>query len=531
MSLTPGSILTVDVGSWSHMAGVNPSFTYQWQRDGVNIAAATNFSYVIQTADVGHSITCVVTAHNDGGAVAAISSNAIVPVAPIVVGPVSAGQQPRSVPLVQVELLVQWETVAAGALEIASSDADLTVGTIAANDADTAAGTIIAPEFTATFGGPYDDLSSLFRDGTCQRGRSDDLSQTQAATAQFTVRDNSGLFNYKNPGSPLFGQIETMMHPIRWRIGSQGAWTTKFWGYTQRITFQPGRRKGVTVFQCVDLFYRLDNDNPLIAPMGQTTTGAAINAILDAIDWPDDPDTRVIAVGDTIPDFSADGTKSGLALIGDLLTAERGDFYIRGDGIPIYEDRFARFHKGSQGTVTDLMTDVQPEVDFDLVRNSVTVNRTDTAGNILYTATASDPASIAAMGEIEADPISTPYLALNSDADGLAALLLDLLASPTPPARSLTVDGRDPNLVALLLTLEFGDRLTVQEPTGGTDGDFMVEQLQVAVVPPGRISGAYTLSTPVSSFLLLLIASDDTDTGVGVIAANDADTDAGVLTY
>jgi hypothetical protein len=442
-----------------------------------------------------------------------------------------AGSEPASVPLVSVELLVQWAETGAGSLEIAADDADLTVGTIAANDADTAAGVITAPEFSAAFGGPYDDLSSLFRDGTVQRGRGDDLSQTQAATGQFTVRDNTGLFNYKNPASPLYGQIETMMHPIRWRIRSGGTWKTKFWGYTQRITHQPGPRKAVTVFQCVDLFYRLDNANPVIAATGSTTTGAAIGAILDAVGWPDSPDARSLATGDNIPNFSADGTKSGLQLIGDLLTAERGDFYLRGDGVPVYEDRYARFLKPSQGTIIDLMTDLQPEVDFDRVRNTVTVSRTDDTGTVLYTATASNPTSIDEMGEIAAEPITTPYLELDSDADSLASWLLDLLADPTPAARSLAIDGRATDLINLILDLELGDRLTIQEPTGGTDGDFMVEQLQLAVVAPGRLSGAYTLSTPVSDFIPLFIAADDTDTGVGTIAASNTDTAAGVLVY
>lgn len=438
---------------------------------------------------------------------------------------------PGAVPLVQVELLVQWSQVATGALGIATNDADTSVGTIATDDADTAAGLLTDPEFTATFGGPYDDLSPLFHDGNVQRGRTDDLSDTQAATAQFTVRDNTGLFNYKNPASPLYGQIETEMHPVRWRIANQGAWTTKFWGYTQRITYQPGQRKGITVFQCIDLFYRLDNAHPVIASMGQTTTGAAIGAILDAVGWPSDPAARQLAVGDTIPDFSADGSLSGLQLIGNLLTAERGDFHIRYDGVPVYEDRYASFLKTSQGTIIDLLTDLQPEVDFDQIYNSVTVSRTDATGNVLYTATAQNATSITAMGEIAAPEITTPYLETNADADSLASLLLDLLATPTPPARSLVLDGRSVDLVDLILAVDLADRLTIQEPAGSTDGDFMVEQLQVTVTPPGRIGASYALSSPITSYLPLFVATDDTDTSLGEIAANDADTAAGVLVY
>ncbi|MCI0601130.1 MAG: hypothetical protein L0Y60_16760 [Beijerinckiaceae bacterium] len=54
-----GQTLTASTGSWSSTPA---SFTYQWKRDGVNIAGATVGTYVVQGADVGHLITVVVTA-------------------------------------------------------------------------------------------------------------------------------------------------------------------------------------------------------------------------------------------------------------------------------------------------------------------------------------------------------------------------------------------------------------------------------------------------------------------------------------
>lgn len=71
-----GTVLTLLPGSWR---GVQPiTLTYQWTRDGTNIAGATTASYTLVAADVpGHVITCVETATNAQGAT---SATAYVPV-------------------------------------------------------------------------------------------------------------------------------------------------------------------------------------------------------------------------------------------------------------------------------------------------------------------------------------------------------------------------------------------------------------------------------------------------------------------
>jgi hypothetical protein len=74
---TQGSTLTTTNGTW---AGNAATYTRQWQRDGANIGGATGTTYVLQAADVGHSVRCVVTATNSTGAVSA-NSNAVGPIA------------------------------------------------------------------------------------------------------------------------------------------------------------------------------------------------------------------------------------------------------------------------------------------------------------------------------------------------------------------------------------------------------------------------------------------------------------------
>lgn len=72
-----GSVLSTTNGTWTHMGGLNPSYTYQWTRDGANIAAATSSTYTTVSADITHAVGCTVTAHNTGGTASQASSNTI----------------------------------------------------------------------------------------------------------------------------------------------------------------------------------------------------------------------------------------------------------------------------------------------------------------------------------------------------------------------------------------------------------------------------------------------------------------------
>ena len=61
---SPGNSLTCSDGSWSN----NPTgFAFAWSRDGSPISGAAAQTYAVQAADQGHTLTCTVIAHNDGG--------------------------------------------------------------------------------------------------------------------------------------------------------------------------------------------------------------------------------------------------------------------------------------------------------------------------------------------------------------------------------------------------------------------------------------------------------------------------------
>lgn len=59
-----GTVLTVSPGTWANAT----SFTYQWTRDGTNIAGATATTYTLVSADVGgHALAVVESGVNATG--------------------------------------------------------------------------------------------------------------------------------------------------------------------------------------------------------------------------------------------------------------------------------------------------------------------------------------------------------------------------------------------------------------------------------------------------------------------------------
>lgn len=88
-----GSTLTSDTGTWT--GNPTPTYAYQWRRDAVDIAAATNSTYVSQAADVGTAVTCRVTATNSQGNAGSTSNSITVTSLPVnTVAPVASGSAP-----------------------------------------------------------------------------------------------------------------------------------------------------------------------------------------------------------------------------------------------------------------------------------------------------------------------------------------------------------------------------------------------------------------------------------------------------
>lgn len=99
---TVGNALSTTNGTWAHMGGHGPSYSYQWQRDnqggGVysNISGATSSSYTLADADDACNLRCVVTATNDGGNASANSNSKGTVVEPAPTNSVAPAASPSS---------------------------------------------------------------------------------------------------------------------------------------------------------------------------------------------------------------------------------------------------------------------------------------------------------------------------------------------------------------------------------------------------------------------------------------------------
>jgi len=348
----------------------------------------------------------------------------------------------------------------------------------------------------ASFGGTYDDVSSKLERITIKRGRNDNMTTMLAGEATVDLRDPTGIFNVDNAASPLYGQLEDRLHPVKLQSTFTGTVYPRFYGWVDQFTWQPNGRRGIAQLHCVDLFYWLQRATPIIASTGATTTGAAIGRILDSI-GATDPAMRDLDVGDTIADFSANqaapltstGTGTALELIGQLLEAERGAFFVAGTGKATYRSRLSRLTKTSSATIADRMYAGSPGVDFNQSQTRVTVQRIDPAtGAVTYTAVGlADAASLAKIGYVDAPTISTPYLTSDSQADALALWIVSQTKSPKPPMYGMQIDNREASLLTQILSRELVDRITVNATRGGTSGDYMIDSLAETIdFSPGK---------------------------------------------
>jgi hypothetical protein len=73
---TVGQTLSCTNGTWkSVIDGV--TFTYQWQRQGVNIGGAVASTYLLVAADSTHTVSCAVTATDSANGATSQASNGI----------------------------------------------------------------------------------------------------------------------------------------------------------------------------------------------------------------------------------------------------------------------------------------------------------------------------------------------------------------------------------------------------------------------------------------------------------------------
>ncbi len=320
--------------------------------------------------------------------------------------------------------------------------------------------------------GSYDDFDQAHGalTTTITRGRQDASSPVQAGTCTIVARDSDGRYNPANAASPLAGLL-VPMRPIRVQAVFGEATYNLFTGFIQSIYDDPSIQAQTATFQCQDLFSWL-SATPTIVALGATTTGAAIEALLDGVDIPN----SLIAAdtGDTIPNFSTDGTTTILDVITNLLTAERGWCFVDANGVFTYQSRNAKYLASSSGILDDVMTGLVPGTDLTTLYNRAQAQRTGGTNQVIV-----DQQSIFQYGYRDLPAITSDYLNTDAQAKQLASYLVATNKDPRAPIWNLTL-ARDENpaLVQQMLGYDLGDVVTIADGRGGTAGDYVIEGIQ-----------------------------------------------------
>ena len=151
-----GETLTADTSTLADDDGLG-TFSYQWQRDGVNISGATGISYVLDNDDVGYTLKVVVTYLDTGlpfGTVESVSSNASAVVANVN-GVASATEMNQSKNYIEGDVNVALNDIVVSDADIG----DIITATLTLNDVN--AGTLTTGTF-ATATSSYDAVTGIW---------------------------------------------------------------------------------------------------------------------------------------------------------------------------------------------------------------------------------------------------------------------------------------------------------------------------------------------------------------------------------
>lgn len=350
------------------------------------------------------------------------------------------------------EVSIGWEDSPSGIFVLDGSPLDGT---------DVLAG-LGAEQFTGT----YDDVSTDVASGpTITIGRDNRLAQFQASACTFTLT-RTGEPDYYNPNavagqSPIAAVTPGFepMRPVRVRATVDGTTTQIWYGFIRSASWDSETK--LTTIQAEDLFLWLSRVRPSYtaaqaAAAGVVDVATAIGFLLDEAEFTN-PDLRDLGesgktgIPITLPD--AEGDKTALQIIGEMLTADRGAFWIQG-GVATYRARTYIHERDSIASIQSEALRIGSGMDLDRIVNRQRVTRTGGTAQV-----ANNIASQQRYGLADGSAIDTPYLADDTEASALAAAVLDTTATPQPPI-TLTLDNDTLENLERQVVWKVLDRLT-----------------------------------------------------------------------
>lgn len=351
----------------------------------------------------------------------------------------------------------------------------------------------------------FDDLTSYVRAVTIQRGRTDDLEQMQQGICSIQLYDSTGRFNPESTSSDLAGMI-VPMRPVRISAGWDGSTYRLFFGYVERVEFDPANR--ITTIDAVDFFEWLANSNKSFTPAATSTNvGASIGEFLDQLEFTD-PAYRAIDDGRSITEAFALAGNSYLDQIGLLLQYDRGVVFVEGNGTVRFIEGERWWAHGTPSATLDgdLASDMRITTDKQRIVNRQVV----TFSEVEYSTY--DDASRRRYGWRDGEPIDTAYVANSTEALDLARWVIATRKDPIAPIRAIEVKAASTAAIRNQLELDIGDWVAWGEPIGGTTSEGVIEGIEHEVSVDALPLTRYLVSKRrVNAFTLDVSVLDGTD--------------------
>jgi hypothetical protein len=229
------------------------------------------------------------------------------------------------------------------------------------------------------------DVSNVVDSIETKRGRNPQADQFQTGTLTMRIVDQNGDFNPQNPASPYYNLL-TPMRKVQ-ITATYGATTYPiFAGFiTSYTTTTPKNANDVvyTTITAVDAF-RLAQNAQVSTVAGTSAgqlSGARINNLLDAIDWP--LTMRDVDAGLTTMQADPGTARTSLAAMQTVETSEYGALYVDAAGSFVFQDR--NVTAGSTGATPTVFNDNGTDISYfnavwrlddTLVYNSASITRT-----------------------------------------------------------------------------------------------------------------------------------------------------------
>jgi len=243
------------------------------------------------------------------------------------------------------------------------------------------------------------DVSSTTNGISIKGGYNLLTDQFEATTCQLRIYDPDGYWNPQNTSSPYYGKL-IPNRKVRIAAAWQGSNIYLFSGYANSYvyTYPKGQQVGFVDIVCADAFrlFQLSSISTVAGAVAGQKTGARINAILDAIQWP--TSMRSIDAGDSLCQADPGTVRTALSALKVIEATEQGAFYIDGNGNAVFKGRSTIEKTNGAAPITTFKNDgtaigyadIQFAHDDKLIINQTTVT------NVGGTAqTASDATSIA----------------------------------------------------------------------------------------------------------------------------------------